>query len=341
MHNFQKEKQESLLTQSSPSLSNEVQYDEIKIADRKYYRCLTPHCGKIFKFKFEINRHSGVHSNIRPFKCDVPDCERAFKRNDALVSHKKTHFIRTLFNCPIKDCPSHFSSKSALKIHLKKHQSRTNTKSECSPYREGSNHISEADEHIRSHKSTAEVSISQRSSNDFSYDIFDDQYQNTTDSFEFDFLINRDYSDYYPLLEDPGNATETRDQPTKLLKTESIALNQSELKLTELNSKEHALVMDPRDSVNYESLEKASNDDLREMISALAEENSLLKDKLKSRISIKHDAFLGVSKESDKSALNQSNILPFALEEDFIHELRYDFIPFALENNPKDCLPSD
>ena len=340
MHNFQKEAEEELIIQNDPSLLNEALYDEIKVGDRKYYHCLAPHCEKIFRFRFEINRHSRVHSNLRPFKCDAPDCGRAFKRSDALISHKKTHSIRTFFNCPIQDCPSHFSSKSALKIHLKKHQSRNNTKSVCSSNQEGSNCINEADEQIKSHTSTAAVSLSQKSSNDFSYDVFDDQYQTTNDAFEFDFLINRDNLDYYLHPEDFENIAEIRDQPVKLLKTESIALEQSDLNLTKPKSKEHVLIMDPTETVNYESLERASNDDLREMISALAHENSLLKDKLKSKTSTKDDIFIDVSKEDDQGALNQPNILPFTLE-DFIYELRYDFLPFALENNPKDDLSYD
>lgn len=89
--------------------------------NRSYY-CTFPGCGKAFRFKSEISRHSVVHLSDRSYPCDRPGCKKAFKRFDALETHIKTHAKNKRFSCDYEDCNQKFASKAGLKYHLLKHR---------------------------------------------------------------------------------------------------------------------------------------------------------------------------------------------------------------------------
>lgn len=96
-------------------------YEEFFLDDRKSFRCTMPDCGKIFRFKSEIMRHSVIHFNKRPYDCTHPGCKKTFKRADALDNHMKVHSQNLPFECDFEGCGQKFATKATLKYHLLKH----------------------------------------------------------------------------------------------------------------------------------------------------------------------------------------------------------------------------
>jgi len=97
-------------------------FEQKMISGKKTYRCLSPGCEKIFKFKSEMERHLTIHSPQRPYACSFADCQKSFKRPDALSNHMRIHSEKNTFNCPKPDCTAQLCTKSALKYHLLKHE---------------------------------------------------------------------------------------------------------------------------------------------------------------------------------------------------------------------------
>lgn len=96
-------------------------YEEFILDDRKSYRCTVADCGKIFRFKSEMQRHNVIHFNSRPYKCSHPGCKKTFKRADALDHHVRVHSSATPFDCDFEGCGQSFTTKAALKYHVLKH----------------------------------------------------------------------------------------------------------------------------------------------------------------------------------------------------------------------------
>ena len=106
---------------SSPG-SNSQFYERVMVGDKKMFKCLSPGCGKTFKFKSDMERHVVIHTNTRPYACAHPSCGKTFKRPDALKSHMETHNEEVHLECPVPGCKAQFQKKSALQYHLLKHQ---------------------------------------------------------------------------------------------------------------------------------------------------------------------------------------------------------------------------
>jgi hypothetical protein len=106
---------------SSPG-SNSQYYERVMVGDKKLFKCLSPGCGKTFKFKSDMERHVVIHTNTRPYACAHPSCGKTFKRPDALKSHMETHNEEVHLECPVPGCKAQFQKKSALQYHLLKHQ---------------------------------------------------------------------------------------------------------------------------------------------------------------------------------------------------------------------------
>ena len=97
-------------------------FEQKTVNGKKTYCCLSSGCGKIFKFKSEMERHLTIHSPQRPYACSFADCQKSFKRPDALSNHMRIHLEKNTFNCPKPGCSAQLCTKSALKYHLLKHE---------------------------------------------------------------------------------------------------------------------------------------------------------------------------------------------------------------------------
>lgn len=75
-----------------------------------------PLCSKVFKTKYGLTVHEGVHSKERPFKCNV--CGKCYRLKPFL----QQHVMRVHNNFPRQTCTicySQFKGKHVLKMHMK------------------------------------------------------------------------------------------------------------------------------------------------------------------------------------------------------------------------------
>jgi len=109
------------LDMSSSEFAGPV-YDMVADEDRKKYVCKQAGCGKIFRYKSEIERHIATHSESRPFVCQYENCFKAFKRADALENHiRSSHTKETPFACPFPECGMKFTTHGSFRYHVLKH----------------------------------------------------------------------------------------------------------------------------------------------------------------------------------------------------------------------------
>ena len=75
-------------------------------SDERCHSCLT--CGKGFKSKAHLKKHSKSHTEERPFPCK--ECGKAFKEKHALKDHQRTHTGERPYAC--SECDKAFSAGS-------------------------------------------------------------------------------------------------------------------------------------------------------------------------------------------------------------------------------------
>lgn len=102
--------------------NGDFSYDLVAEEERKKFVCKHAGCGKIFRYKSEIERHIATHSESRPFVCQYDNCFKAFKRSDALENHvRSSHTKETPFACPFPDCGMKFTTHGSFRYHVLKH----------------------------------------------------------------------------------------------------------------------------------------------------------------------------------------------------------------------------
>lgn len=75
-------------------------------------------CFKKFPRKRELDRHSVLHSGMKPFSCS--QCDKKFTRKDKLNKHEETHECLVV-NMPCIECGATFEKKADLVAHIKSH----------------------------------------------------------------------------------------------------------------------------------------------------------------------------------------------------------------------------
>ncbi|WAR25122.1 ZN251-like protein [Mya arenaria] len=93
------------------------QHVKIVHSIERLFTCET--CGKSFKQKTKLKRHSAVHSDVYPYKCDFTGCEKNFKTKDLLRMHSKRHSGEKTHFC--ETCGKGFYETSDLNLHIRTH----------------------------------------------------------------------------------------------------------------------------------------------------------------------------------------------------------------------------
>eukprot|EP00057_Strongylocentrotus_purpuratus_P035026 XP_797466.3 PREDICTED: uncharacterized protein LOC592869 isoform X1 [Strongylocentrotus purpuratus] len=73
-------------------------------------------CGKIFKSWQQLQRHSLIHSGLKPYSCSM--CDRSFIQKNSLKIHMRQHTGDKPYVCEV--CEKAFTHKISLKNHKKK-----------------------------------------------------------------------------------------------------------------------------------------------------------------------------------------------------------------------------
>jgi KRAB domain-containing zinc finger protein len=74
-------------------------------------------CGKGFKEKSGLLRHSTAHSKEKLFHCDVDGCDKTYTRHSKMVQHKKVAHEGVYHEC--EECGRRFGQKSDMMKHYK------------------------------------------------------------------------------------------------------------------------------------------------------------------------------------------------------------------------------
>lgn len=109
-----------VITENLPQAEKKL-YKDISQSSVKAYKCTFSNCGKIFRFKSEITRHSVTHQTERPYSCIYEDCKKTFKRADSLKNHMRTHIGKLSYICEVIGCDKSFATKAGIQYHKLQH----------------------------------------------------------------------------------------------------------------------------------------------------------------------------------------------------------------------------
>ncbi|XP_064417030.1 zinc finger protein 692-like isoform X2 [Latimeria chalumnae] len=93
----------------------------------KTYACSILGCGRIFRFKTQVEEHERLHSDQRDYICEF--CGRLFKRDKNLMVHRRIHTGEKPLQCEI--CGFTCRQKASLNWHMKKHDAESTYQFSC------------------------------------------------------------------------------------------------------------------------------------------------------------------------------------------------------------------
>lgn len=85
----------------------------------KFFSCPHPECGKSFRTKFSMTRHTLSHSQEKRFEC--PQCNKKFALEHNMKEHINTHTHDKPFVCGVDGCQERFRQSGKLSLHRRTH----------------------------------------------------------------------------------------------------------------------------------------------------------------------------------------------------------------------------
>lgn len=283
-------------------------YEEVSLDARKIYKCLVPNCGKIFKFKSEVKRHTVIHSNQRPYVCSFPGCEKTFKRGDALSNHFRIHSRKTPFQCPIDECSAHFTTKSALRYHLLKHGGEKSFKCSFSGCCKAFLTYAQLKQHEKASYYHQKIVLSD-------YPSIDDSHHSQT---------------YIPATssEDGEKFGSDGFDDLEFGEFEDILNSKLDHESSEEKYEEYTSVETQEESPADKQGNRSVKDSLLSMLNYMMEENKLLKKKLKYTTEVRKGDFAEKSQtksQSDVDLFFRSTSFGSESEDQYIKDFPFDF----------------
>lgn len=85
----------------------------------KYFLCKHPGCGKFFRTKFSMTRHTLTHNQEKKFECSF--CHKKFSLEHNMKEHTNTHTNEKPFVCGVDGCQERFRQSGKLSLHRRTH----------------------------------------------------------------------------------------------------------------------------------------------------------------------------------------------------------------------------
>jgi len=84
------------------------------------FKCNFPGCGRLFKTKFSMQRHTYIHTNEKQYICMY--CGKKFALQQYLTEHTYTHTNNKPYVCGVAGCMKRFRQAGKLSLHRRTHK---------------------------------------------------------------------------------------------------------------------------------------------------------------------------------------------------------------------------
>ena len=98
---------------------NYYNLEEVKVQEIAKFVCSFPGCGRLFKTKFSMKRHSFVHNEDKKYVCKY--CGKRFALPQYLREHAYTHTKDKPYVCGVSGCRERFRQAGKLSLHRRTH----------------------------------------------------------------------------------------------------------------------------------------------------------------------------------------------------------------------------
>ena len=102
---------------------------ELAAKPKKQFTCPFPNCGRLFRTKFSMKRHSLIHSQNKQYICK--HCGKKFALPQYLKEHIYTHTQDKPYVCGVAGCEKRFRQAGKLSLHRRTHKEYALKQYEC------------------------------------------------------------------------------------------------------------------------------------------------------------------------------------------------------------------